>query len=86
MQSVAQEAGLSLRNLNRLFLEQVGLAPKQALTQYRVAAAKHRLLKGSTVTDAALASGYKSLAQFITVFRRLTGQLPSEVARVGSKQ
>jgi len=86
MRFVAQEAGLSLRNLNRLFLEQVGLAPKQALAQYRIAAAKDQLLKGSTVAEAAFASGYKSLAQFITVFRRLTGQLPSEVARVGSKQ
>jgi len=44
------------------------------------------LLKDSTVTEAAFASGYKSLAQFITVFRRLTLQSPSEVARVGSSQ
>jgi AraC-like DNA-binding protein len=50
------------------------------------ASAKDQLLKSSTVTEAAFASGYKSLAQFITVFRRLTLQLPSEVARVGSNQ
>jgi len=50
------------------------------------ASAKDKLLKGSTLTEAAFGSGYKSLAQFITVFRRLTLQLPSEVPRVGSNQ
>jgi len=86
MAAVAQEAGLSLRNLGRLFLEQVGLSPKQVLTQYRIAAARDLLLAGSTVTEAAFATGYESLGQFITIFRRLTGQLPSEVVHLGRKQ
>ncbi len=86
MTAVASESGLSLRNLNRLFLEQIGLSPKQVLTHYRIAAAKDQLLAGSTVTEAAFASGYESLGQFITMFRRLTGQLPSQVARLGQKQ
>lgn len=86
MTTVAQEAGLSLRNLNRLFLEQVGLSPKQVLTHYRITTAKDLLLAGSTVTEAALASGYESLGQFISMFRRLTGQLPSQVLRLGRKQ
>jgi len=86
MAAVAQEAGLSLRNLSRLFLDQVGLSPKQVLTQYRIAAARDLLLTGSTVTGAAFAAGYDSLAQFITTFRRLTGQLPSQVVHLGRKQ
>jgi len=86
MPAVAQEAGLSLRNLNRLFLEQVGLSPKQVVTHYRITTARDLLLAGSTVTEAALATGYESLGQFITMFRRLTGQLPSQVARLGQKQ
>jgi AraC-like DNA-binding protein len=85
MGAVAQEAGLSLRNMSRLFLDQVGLSPKQILTQYRIAAARDLLLTGSTVTEAAFAAGYESLAQFITVFRRLTGQLPSQVAHLGRR-
>ncbi len=86
MTAVAQEAGLSLRNLNRLFLEQVGLSPKQVITHYRITTARDLLLAGSSVTEAALATGYESLGQFITMFRRLTGQLPSQVARLGQKQ
>jgi AraC-like DNA-binding protein len=86
MAAVAQEAGLSLRNLSRLFLHQVGLSPKQALMHYRIAAARDLLLTGSTVSEAAFATGYESLAQFITIFRRLTGQLPSQVVHLGRKQ
>ncbi len=61
---------------NRLFLKRSRSA----------ASAKDQLLKGSKVTEAAFASGYKSFAHFITVFRRLTLEFPSEVARVGSNQ
>ena len=86
MTAVAQESGLSVRNLGRLFLDQVGLSPKQVLTQYRITAARDLLLTGSTVAEAAFATGYESLAQFITVFRRLTGQLPSQVVHLGRKQ
>ena len=86
MAAVAQEAGLSLRNLSRLFLDQVGISPKQVLTQYRIATARDLLLTGSTVAQAAFATGYASLAQFITIFRRLTGQLPSQVVHLGRKQ
>ena len=86
MAAVAQEAGLSVRNLSRLFLDQVGLSPKQVLTQYRITAARDLLLTGKTVAEAAFATGYESLAQFIIVFRRLTGQLPSQVVHLGRKQ
>ena len=69
-----------------LFLDQVGLSPKQALTQYRIVAARDRLLTGCAVAEAALATGYESFAQFIAIFRRLTGQLPSQVVHLGRKQ
>ena len=69
---------------NRLFLKQVGSCPSRRSRS--AASAKDQLPKGSRVTEVAFASGYKSLAQFITVFRRLTLQLPSEVARIGSSQ
>jgi len=35
---------------------------------YRIAAARDLLLTGSTVSDAASATGYESLAHFITMF------------------
>jgi len=40
MAAVAQEAGLSLRNLSRLFLHQVGLFPQTSPDALRIAAAR----------------------------------------------
>jgi len=34
------------------------------------------------VTETAFAVGYQSLSQFISAFRQLTGQIPSEYARM----
>ncbi|MEQ1878485.1 MAG: AraC family transcriptional regulator [Bdellovibrionia bacterium] len=77
-------SGLSTRTLNRLFILELGVSPKQASTAYRVEHAKHLLLTGrASVTDAAYAAGYQSLSQFITVFRQVTGRLPSEIRRGG---
>jgi len=77
-ESIARKAGLSVRNLNRLFLQELSLSPKNVLIHFRVEAAK-RLLgeKRMTVTDIAMEVGYSSLSQFIATFRRHTGQLPS---------
>jgi len=86
MRDEAHQAGVSVRNLSRLFLAQIGLSPKQVLIHYRIAAAQEHLLAGDSVTEAAFSSGYGSLAQFVMTFRRVTGRLPSEIARHGRKQ
>lgn len=79
MDQVAKHCGLSVRNFNRLFLIEVGMTPKQLLTQIRIERAKELLRGGKTsLTEAAFGVGYNSLSQFISSFRLLTGQLPSE--------
>lgn len=85
MTVVARATGLSVRNMNRLFLDELGLTPKQVVAQQRIAAARALLAGGASVTATALDCGYQSVSQFITVFRQLTGQLPSEYARYGQK-
>lgn len=83
---LADYAGLSQRNLNRHFLRELGLTPKQVSTSLRIEHARALLVEGKmSVTEAAFASGYQSLSQFITVFRQVTGQLPSEIRRFGQK-
>lgn len=79
MERLARESGMSVRNFNRLFLSELGMTPKQAVTLYRIERAKG-LLKGArrSVTDVAFEVGYQSVSQFITTFRKATGQLPSE--------
>jgi len=76
--ALAKASGMSVRTLNRAFLEDLSLTPKQALTLRRMEEAQRLLaIRGATVTDVALAVGYNSVSQFIDVFRRSTGQLPS---------
>jgi AraC-like DNA-binding protein len=76
---VAEESGLSLRNFNRLFLQQVGMTPKNYLMLRRVEKAK-TLLKETrmTVTDISFEIGYNSLSKFIEIFKRFEGVLPSD--------
>lgn len=77
-EDIAKKSGLSVRNLNRLFLKEFGTSPKQILTICRIEQAKKLLATGKkTVTDTAFDVGYNSVSQFISTFRKHTGQLPS---------
>jgi AraC-like DNA-binding protein/quercetin dioxygenase-like cupin family protein len=81
----AAHAGLSSRTLHRLFLKEFGLTPRRVLALLRVSMARELLASGRfSVTEAAWEVGYRSLSQFIAVFRQVTGQLPSEFARYGA--
>ena len=81
---IAEKAGLSTRNLNRLMLKETGLSPKRLLNNFRMEQAKTLLRKPSaSVTNVALESGYNSLSQFIAAFRSYTGQLPSHYLKHG---
>lgn len=75
---LAKVSGLSTRNLNRLFLNEVGFSPKQFMIQLKIERAK-RLLKTTdkTITDISFDVGYNSLSKFITAFQKATGELPS---------
>ena len=76
---VSKRAGLSERSLHRLSVKELGLAPKEVLQRLRVERALELLLRpNASVTSVSLDVGYQSLAQFIEVFRRHTGKLPSE--------
>lgn len=85
MDALAKRHGLSTRNLNRLFTVETGMSPKQWLTRLRISRAEELILTGKSVTEAAFAVGYESLSPFIRAFRLQTGQLPSEVHRIGRK-
>lgn len=79
MDELASSSGMSLRTLNRIFVEELSMTPKEVVTYFRMEEAK-KLLKNKTmsVTDVALEVGYQSLSQFITTFRKKTGVLPSD--------
>lgn len=79
--SVARDAGASLRTLERCFLAETGLGLAQWRTRLRLAVALERLGAGISVTEAAHAVGYDSVAAFSRAFRQAHGFAPSRVAR-----
>lgn len=79
MNELAMVSGMSSRTLNRLFITELSMTPKEVVTLFRMEEAKRLLKRKSlSVTDVSLEVGYQSLSQFITLFRKFTGVLPSD--------
>ena len=84
-EAVAREAGLSLRSLQRLFSEYVGVSPKWVIQRYRLHDAME-LLGGGRAVDLpalALALGFYDQAHFTRVFKAFLGRTPTGYARLG---
>lgn len=81
---LAKIAGLSSRNLNRLFMLEVGMTPKNLIIKKKIDLACELLITTKlTVTDISLEVGYQSLSRFISIFQKYTGQLPMEYRKKG---
>jgi AraC-like DNA-binding protein len=72
----SSELGLSPRQLERLFLERVGVSPKRYARLRRFERAVRLAQKGQPLGEVACASGYSDQAHFIRDFRSLTGEAP----------
>lgn len=81
-QDVADATGLSLRALQRLFKDYVGIGPKWVIQRYRLHEAIARLDAGTEVDLPALALelGYFDQAHFNRQFKALVGRTPLEYA------
>lgn len=76
---LARICGLSPRNLNKLFLCEIGSSPKSMMIVKKINLAKELLASTKmTVTDISLEVGYNSLSKFISTFQKYTGVLPSD--------
>ena len=76
---LAKASGLSSRNLNRLFVAEVGQTPRQMMINLKIEKSKQLLTTTQlTVTDIAFEVGYNSLSKFISAFQKYTGKIPSE--------
>jgi len=79
---LARQGGASPSRLYRLFRRHTGHGPRQARAQVRLSRACAALRLGSgTVTDAAYAAGFESLATFYRWFRRQIGMTPMAYRR-----
>jgi len=80
---LVREFHTSVRQLQRLFKEYVGVSPKWVIQRYRLLDAAERVAAGSIVdwADLALELGYADQAHFIRDFKRFVGRSPGEYAR-----
>jgi len=82
-EAVARQAGMSLRSLQRLFQDYVGVSPKWVIQRYRLHDAMARL-EGSHPVDLpalALSLGFFDQAHFIRVFKAFLGRTPTGYVR-----
>jgi AraC-like DNA-binding protein len=77
---LARDMGLSTRTLERIFLEQVGLAPKRFIRNLRFQHALDHLRRrpaGVSLGRIAYGCGYADQTHFINDIKELSGRLPS---------
>lgn len=75
--SCARALHMSQRTLTRAFLRETAMTFGQWRRQAGLLEGLGRLAAGSSVTEAAAASGYASTSAFIAMFRRATGVSPT---------
>jgi len=79
---LARDAGLSARQLRRLFLDQLGLTPKHfcRVIRFRHSLPRLRVSRRGDWAEVALDCGYYDQAHFINDFREFSGYTPGEFA------
>lgn len=79
IRQVANAAGLGPSSLRQHFLDELGESPSAYMTRQRVEKAKALLRESrASITEIANTLGFSTSSYFTSVFRRQTGQTPSE--------
>jgi AraC family transcriptional regulator of adaptative response / DNA-3-methyladenine glycosylase II len=83
--SFAEKLGVSVRHLNRLFIDDLGLTPRELYRQRRLDFAR-RLLTDTRlpVTQIVFSSGFNSIRRFNAAFRQRYAQSASELRKQSS--
>lgn len=79
MDALAGETGMTVRNLQRLFTEHVGVGPKWLIRRYRLPEVTERMAAGGVIQWAELAAdlGYADQAHFVRDFISMFGESPT---------
>ncbi len=80
-ETIVERTGLSLRKLQRLFLDYVGVSPKWVIQRYRLIEAAEKIRMASEPIDyvaAALELGYADQPHFIRDFKAMVGMTPAK--------
>lgn len=84
VEQIARAVGIGPRALQAAFRDGLGMTPREVLAEIRLERARSRLLspeRGTTVTDAALDSGFAHLGRFAGAYRQRYGESPSQTLR-----
>lgn len=81
--TVARDLDLSVRRLQRLFAEYVGIGPKWVIRRYRLQEVTERFAAGAEIDWAPLAAdlGYADQAHFARDFKAMFGEPPTSYAQ-----
>lgn len=83
LETLAEEAGLSLSRFKQRFRQEVGMPPREYVLRQKVEAAREMLRgPGPSVTHIAHDLSFSSSQYFATVFRRFVGLSPTEFRRI----
>ncbi|WP_162906627.1 GlxA family transcriptional regulator [Algihabitans albus] len=86
-QALTEIAGLSARQLERLFLRMLGQTPGTFYRNLRLAHARYLLEHTALpVTEIAVATGFVSVSHFGRTFQSLYGSTPSQLRRVSQER
>ncbi len=83
VETLSRRSALSIRSLQRLFREYVGVSPKWVICRFRLHELLERFHSGEEIDGAQLALdlGYADRAHLINDFRKLAGSPPTEYLR-----
>jgi AraC-like DNA-binding protein len=82
--ALAEECGLSLIHLIRVFRRSVGVPPHEYLTLVRLSHARAMLRRGASIADAAYACGFSDQSHLTRVFKKTLGVPPGEYVRLAT--
>ena len=86
VETLATRLGVSSRHLSRLFQRHLGALPTAVAQTRRLHFAKQLISDTNlSMTEIALASGFRSIRRFNDVFRDFYGRPPSELRRLGPR-
>lgn len=85
VEQICERAGLSMRQLQRLFYKYVGVTPKWVIKRFRLQEAAERIEQDETIewAELALQLGYYDQTHFIKDFKSVLGQSPSAYRKNG---
>jgi AraC family transcriptional regulator, regulatory protein of adaptative response / methylated-DNA-[protein]-cysteine methyltransferase len=84
LEALAQEAGLSVYHLHRLFKAATGLTPKAYAAAHRARRVRAELGRSDTVTEAIYGAGYNSNGRFYAQSNDVLGMTPSRYRAGGA--